>query len=405
MPTKDKHEIDIIKLDHQGRGIGYIDNKITFVKNALPDEKVTIEIKKENSKFNEAFMIDIITKNPKRIKSKCPYFEVCGGCQLRHMSYEETLKFKENKVKEILKKYTGLEVKTEMIKNSNKDFYRNKAEFKIRDGIIGYYKSSTHELVPIERCFNVEESINKFLMTANLLNLENAKVTVKTNHNAEIILIIETEELNNINVTQLREKNKLVGIVYNNELVFGSDHFIENIDGLFFKESYNSFFQINRHITEKLLNIIKENIKDNETVLDLCCGVGTLSIVASLKAKKVYGIEIVENSIRDAILNAKMNKRDNIYFMLGDAFALMNKIEDTIDTIIIDPPRSGMSKEGIEGILKIKPSNIIYTSCDIMTLSRDLIFLKDEYEIKKVHVLDMFSYTYHVETVTILKRR
>lgn len=406
MPTKDNREITVTKLDHQGRGIGYIDNKIVFIENALPEETVKANLYKENSKIIEGITDEIIIKSPKRVKSKCPYFEECGGCHLRHLSYEDTLKFKENKVLEILEKYANIEnINVETIKNASKDFYRNKAEFKIEDGIIGYYKTSTHKLVPIERCLNVEESLNKFLMSADLLNLNSAKVTVKTNNNGEIILIVETEEENNIDINKLRETNKLVGIIYNNNLIYGSDHFIEVIGNLFFKETYNSFFQVNRNVTEKLFDIIKENIEENNTVLDLCSGVGTLSIVASQKAKKVYGIEIVENAVKDALLNAKMNKRDNIHFMLGDAFELLNKIEDKIDTVIVDPPRSGMTKNGIESILNIKPKKIIYTSCDVMTLSRDLNLLKENYELKKIYILDMFSYTYHVETISILTHK
>jgi len=396
---------EIIKMDHYGRGISYIEDKIIFIENALPKEVVEVKITHEASKYAEGNVVKYVEKSKARTKSKCPYYESCGGCHLRHMSYDDTLTFKKNKLQEIFLKYANQNITIEVIKNKNKDFYRNKVEIQIKNGEYGFYKTKSHELIELDRCLNVEESINSLLLSTHLLNIQNGTLTIKTNYNGEIILDVKTDDENKIEIDTLREKCKLVGIIYNDKLIFGADHFIEIIENFLFKETYNSFFQVNRYINGELFKIIRDNIETGSTVLDLCCGVGTLSIVASQKAKKVYGIEIVENAIKDAIINTKMNKIENVYFILGDANKLAEKIEDKIDTIIIDPPRSGLNKEGLDNILKISPNKIIYISCDPITQSRDFSILKDKYKIEKNYLIDMFSYTYHIESAMILRKK
>lgn len=397
--------LTIEKLDHQGRGIAHRKGKIVFIENALTEEEVEIEITKQTSKYDEAIVTDYLVKSPLRAKSKCPYYEECGGCHLRHMSYDDTLKFKKNKLYEILSKYAGLEPSIEVIKNKNHDFYRNKVEIHIEDGIAGFYKKNSHEIVETDRCLNVEEAINVIMRSLDFFHLKDATMTIKCNYDGEVMLDITSDEEPNIDIETLRNKVKLVGIIYNGVPLFGSDHYIEKVGQLLFKESYNSFFQINRYINEQLFKILKDNIDEDSIVVDMCCGVGTLSLVAASKAKKVYGIEIVENAIRDCVVNARMNKIDNAEFMLGDAFTDATKITDRIDTVILDPPRSGLSNDGIKNILSMMPQKIIYISCDPVTLSRDLKELSTKYDVQKVYLLDMFSYTYHVESICVLNRR
>ena len=404
MPTKDNIELNITKLDHHGRGIAYLDGKIVFVENALPGEKVLVKITNDEKKFMEAKVVEYLEKSNNRVKSKCPYYLECGGCHLRHMSYSDTLDFKKNKVREILEKYAGILPNIEVIKNPKKDFYRNKIELKIQDGIVGFYKKNSHDIVELDRCLNAEDAINSFLLNIDMLGIKNGEVVIKSNYNGELIIVINAIDAN-VNIEALRDKHKIVGIILNDKILFGTESFIEIVDNMFFKESYNSFFQVNRNINLELFKLIKENIDEDSIVLDLCSGVGTLSIVASEKAKEVYAIEIVENAVKDALINAKMNKKDNINFMLGDAFKLIDKIKDDIDTIIVDPPRSGLNRESLESILKIVPKKMIYISCDPLTLARDLKVLKSKYEVKKFYLLDMFSYTYHVETVMVLEKK
>lgn len=394
--------VQIERLDHHGRGIAHLDGKIVFIDNALPDEKVKIKITKESSKYYEAKVTEYVKLSDKRVKSKCIYYESCGGCHLRHMDYNGTIDFKIKKVKEIFEKYAGLIIDPEVIECPKENHYRNKVEIKVVNNVVGFYEKGSHNIVELDRCLNAEDAINALLLNIDLFHLKNGEITIKSNYNGELIIVINTDETPDIEIEKLREKHKIVGILVNNKLIFGSDNFIEVIDGLFFKETYNSFFQTNRQINEKLFSIIKENINYDDVVLDLCCGVGTLSIVASTKAKNVYGIEIVENSVKDAIINAKMNKRDNVEFILGDAFEKINIVKQDITKLIVDPPRSGLNEKALRTILSSSFKSIIYVACDPVTMSRDLKVLSQKYEIKKSYILDMFPYTYHVECVSLL---
>lgn len=401
----DLMELTIEALDHQGRGIAHKDGKVIFVDNALKNEVVEVEVLEDTKKFCTAKVLNYLEKNPNRVKSKCPFYEECGGCHLRHLSYADTIKFKKAKITNILSRFAGIETDIKVVKNKNRDLYRNKVEIQISDGKCGFYKRKSHDLVEIDRCLNTEEAINSVLLALNLFHIENGTITIRSNYNGEIILDIKTQNKPKIEIEKLRDKVKLVGIVLNGELLFGADHFIEIINDQLFKVSYNSFFQVNRTINEELFKIVEDSVEENATVVDMCSGVGTLSLVASKKAKKVYGIEIIPNAVKDAIVNAKMNKISNVNFMLGDAFSLLPKINDTIDTIIIDPPRSGLTEKAKKTIKEILPKKVIYISCDPITLARDLSELKETFSIEKFYILDMFSYTYHVECVCVLNRR
>jgi len=397
--------IKIESLDHYGRGIAHINNKVVFINNALPDEVVNIKIVNDKKSFSEAIVTKYITKSNNRIERICPYFEKCGGCNLLFYNYENTLKFKENKVKELLVKNKINYINNNSIIRSEHPLnYRNKISLKIINNKIGYYETKSHDLVEIKKCPVASESINKIIKDYKLLNIKNGYLTIRCNYNNEILLIINCNEFNyNIDLTKLKANNKIVGIIYNDKLIYGENFFYERISGMLFKVSYNSFFQVNPYITPKLFDLIAENIDSNSKVLDLYCGVGTLSIVASKKAKEVIGIEIIKNAVINASKNALLNKRTNVKFLLGDVSNTISKINGKFDTLIVDPPRSGLDKKTINYILENKPLKIIYVSCDANTLIRDLKSLEEIYSIKDYKVLDMFSYSYHLESFVILE--
>lgn len=396
----------IEKLDDYGRGITHINNKVVFVENALPHEEVEIQITSDHKKYDEAKVMKYVKKSKDRIESICQHFNECGGCNLLHLSYEDTLLFKREKIKSLLEK-AKIEYKKEIeiIKNDNPFYYRNKISMKIENGKIGFYKDNTHELVEIKKCFLAKEPINEVIKNYKLLNLLNASLTVRCNNNNEILLIIESEEKNyNIELAKLKEKIKLVGIVYNNKTIYGDNFFYERINNQLFKVSYDSFFQINNYVASKLFNLIKNNISENSIVLDLYSGVGTLGISASSSSKEVYSMEIVKNAVLNGITNAKLNKINNMKFLLGDVSKTISKLNIYFDTLIIDPPRKGLDKNSKNFILQKLPKKIIYVSCDPHTLIRDLKELGKEYEIVEFKILDMFSYTYHTECCVKLSR-
>ena len=397
----------IEKLDDFGRGIAHINNKVIFVKKALPEEEVEIKIINDKNSFSVSEVTNYLKLSKDRIKSKCPYFEVCGGCNLLHLNYENTLTFKQNKIKELLKKNKiNYDKEIEIIKNDNPFYYRNKISLKIENGKLGYYEENTHKLIEIKECITTKHSINEVIKNYKLLNLDNAKLTIRSNNNDEILLIIESKKKEyNIELAKLKEKIKLVGIIYNDRTIYGENFFYERINNKLFKVSYNSFFQVNENITSKLFDLININTDKDSTVLDLYSGVGTLGIVASTKVKEVYSMEIVKNAVLNGITNAKLNKRDNIKFMLGDVSKLISKVDLSFDTLIIDPPRKGLDKKTREFILKKIPKKIIYISCEPNTLIRDLKELESIYEISDFKIMDMFSNTYHVESFVVLIKK
>lgn len=395
-------KVDIVRMDHQGRGIGYINNKVVFVPNTLIDEVVEIEITKEKKNYLEGKVIKFLKKSTKRRKSKCPYYLECGGCQLLHMSYEDSLNYKLDKIKSILKQNNIDYENINIIKNEKNYNYRNKIELKIVDGKVGYFKGESHTLVEIDQCIVSASAINNFIKDIGYSNLNNALVTIRCNYNDELLVVIDTNDDMLIDTKALTDKHKIVGIIFNNKIMYGEKHFIDIIDHNLFRISYDAFFQVNPYVTNKMFELLKENIPESNVVMDLYAGVGTLGIVASRKAKKVYSVEIVENAIKDGLINAKMNKIDNIYFMLGDVAKVINKISEKIDFIILDPPRKGLDKKTREFLKGQKVNTIVYISCDPMTLVRDLKDLEDIYEIKKFNIMDMFSFTYHIESFVVL---
>lgn len=394
-------QVLIDKFDDFGQGITFVDDVITFVPNTIPGDIVDIKIVKKKKKYNVGSVINYIKLSKDRIDYKCPFFNKCGGCVLQSISYDATINFKLNKVINLFNKY-NLDIKPEIVKNPSDYNYRNKIKLMVIDGKIGYFETNSHTLVEINECVIASKAINKVIPLLKNFNIINGNIVIRCNLNDEILIIIESNDKLNIDIDVLKENIKLVGIVVNNKTIYGDNFLIECINDIYYKISYDSFFQINPYVASKLFNIVKENIDKTDIVLDLFCGVGTLSLNTALNANEVIGVEIVPNAVLNAIYNAKINKINNTKFILNDAQDAVGKINKKFDKIIIDPPRSGLTKKTIDTILTIMPKKIIYVSCDQNTLIRDILLLKDKYSIEKSYILDMFSYSYHVECICIL---
>ena len=396
--------VEVVRLDDLGRGVAYVDGKITFVPKTIPGDIVRINITKEKKKFNEAECLELIASSPSRIAAPCPYFAKCGGCQLQSLEYDKTIQYKKEKIDNILRK-NKIVHEVEMIDNPKPYNYRNKISLKVIDGKIGYYLSGSHELIEVLACRIANLAINTCLSFVKTFNIINGEVVIRCNQNEEILLVINSNDKLDIDVDKLKKHIKLVGIIINNKVYYGESYLFERINNCLFKISYDSFFQVNPYVASKLFQIVKDNIRANDKVLDLYCGVGTLSLMAGEKAKSVVGIEIVPNAILNAIFNAQINGLNNVKFLLNDVKDAINKITLDFTKVIVDPPRSGLTKDIIEVLLKIKPESIIYVSCDPQTLVRDYKLLMGGYVLEKAYALDMFSYTYHVESLWLLKRR
>lgn len=394
--TVDSYKIE--SLDHQGRGITYSNGKVIFVENALPTEEVLIKVLEDKKKYSNAIVTKYNSYSKERIDVECPYYDICGGCNISHLNYENQLKFKEDKLKNILLKYSNLNVSSKVIKSDNEFYYRNKISLKINDNKWVYYKENTHNHIEINHCMISKESINKILKSKNLFNIKNGEITIRSNYNDEILINIETDSKYEIDINKLKKDNKIAGIIANDEVIYNQDFFFEKIDEYLFKVNYKSFFQVNLNILDKVFELIKQ--KEYQNIIDLYCGVGTLGI--PIKKEKLYGIEITP-SINDAVYNCRLNKQKNNSYILGDS-SKIKEIEDDIDLIVVDPPRKGINNKTLDHIIAKKASNIIYMSCDPITLSRDLNMLKEHYEIKNVYLFDMFPQTYHIETVIFMER-
>lgn len=390
--------IEIIKYDHQGRGIGTINNKIIFIPNTIPGEIIEYTIEKEKKNFIEGKLTKIIKKSNKRIEPICPYYNKCGGCQLMHIDYNEQLKFKQEKIENIIHKYVKNDLKINPIIKSDKIYnYRNKATFHA-DNTIGYYQEKTNKIIKIDNCLLLDDKINNILKNLNKIKLHNDEIIIRSN-NKNTLLYYQN---NNNNLKKIDADN----ICLKNDIIKGKGYTIEKLNNLQFIISPTSFFQVNTTQTIKLYDKIKEyaNLKKNDKVLDLYCGTGTIGIYLSDKCNEILGIEINKEAINNANKNKEINNINNANFIAGDATKIINNTHFKPSIIIVDPPRSGLNKNMIKDLIKFNAKKIIYVSCDPITLSRDLKELNKNYSIEIIQPIDMFPNTYHIETIVLLKK-
>lgn len=405
----------IERLDHQGRGITYINGKIAFVKDTLPGEEIELKIIKENSKLIEAEPTSFLKESQLRVKELCPYYKECGGCNLLHMSYEEQIKYKQSKIVDIMKKYADInsEVIKQIVPCDRQFHYRNKVTLKVKEKL-GYFKEKTYELIPIEKCLLVNDKINEIIKILNgYTDLSSIKeVVIKSFTDKETMLIIYLQE-DEINANLLNYLSKHVDniIVYDNNKKIvkriGKGNIIARLREKQFKIGANSFFQVNMDQTLKIYDKIAEYLSKNEdsTVLDLYCGVGSIGLYSVSNYTKLIGVEIVPEAIENAKTNAELNSMGNTKFLVGDTKTILMHSNYKADTIIVDPPRAGLDKSVIEDIKKINPNMLIYLSCDPITLARDLKLLSDLYDVEELIPYDMFPNTHHVETLVKLIKK
>lgn len=394
------------KLDHYGRGIIKIDGKIGFIKNALINEDIEIKIIKENKKYFEGESIEISNKNIDRIDPICCYYNNCGGCHLMHMNNNLQKDFKTNKINNIMNKFLDSNIKINDVVKVNNLNYRNKVVLHVKNNKLGFYKDKSNDLIEINECLLLNDKLNEIISILKDYIKEETninKITIKLgNITNEIMLIIEGSVNNYYKLLEISDV-----LVINNEVITDKKYINSYIGNKKYVVSKNSFFQVNYDIATKIYDKVRNYIGklNSKNVLDLYCGAGTIGIYISDLVDSVLGIEVVSDAISDAEINKKINDVNNINFLLGKVENLTDKISNKFDTIILDPPRSGLDKKVIETLLKIKPENIIYVSCDPLTLARDLKILEDKYNIIEVTPYDMFCNTYHIECVTRLEKK
>ena len=407
------YDANIEGLENEGAGVCKLNGMVVFVPKALTGEKVRIRIIEIKKNYAKGKVIEVLEKSKHRVDSGCPYYEECGGCNLRHQDSKENLKFKKEKVENAIKRIGKLDIKVnDVVSSFRDDNYRNKASFKVENNKIGFYSEGTYQLVDIKECKLMKKEINDSLYYIRKYLEENKNeiknVTVKYgNAMNEILIDIYSVNESDINICDFLINNlpSLKTIIFNDKIVYQNGYISQIINGLMFNCSAKSFFQVNDMQAEKLYNLaIKSaNLKESDTVLDLYCGTGTISCIVSSHVKKVIGVEIVEDAVRDAKCNLMINNINNVKFIVGDAAKKVSKIKEKVDVIFVDPPRSGMDRKMISIIKNIKAKKIVYISCNPVTMARDLNYLSDTYITSKVTPVDMFPNTAHVECVCVLK--
>ena len=382
-------KVEVLKLDNFGRGITYINDKICFIENTLPNEVVEIDLTPETKKYYLA-------------KEECPYSSICGACNLNHICFNEENKFKLDKVKGIMKKFANID--SNLIKGiiyHDRNNYRNKITLHGKDNEIGLYKEKTNEILPINSCLIVNPKINEIIKVLNSLSKEISEVIIKTSNDNSKVMVKITGKVDNINLLK-----KLCDVLIINDEYYTNNHVIEtNIGNKKYIEGIDSFFQVNNTLTKELYDEVLENVKDKEfnNVLDLYCGAGTIGIYISDYVNKIIGIDYNKSNINDAKENAKLNNLNNIEFICDKVENKINEFND-IDLVIVDPPRAGLDNKTKNYLKEINPERIIYVSCDPITLARDIKDL-DTYKVNYIKVFNMFPRTYHCENVCILERR
>lgn len=403
------YEIKILRQNNEGDGVGTIDGIVIFVKGALPGEIVEVKIEEIYKNYAFANIVKIIEESSQRKIPECPYFNECGGCNLMHQNYDSQLEFKKNKIISIFKKVCNMDIDLKEVYSYNTFNYRNKVVFKVKNDKVGFYKPKTREIIDIDKCIISNEKINKCLTSIRKFIKEN-----KDNEIKEVMIrVCDNKVMISIDNINEKFKDKFIkvfdyvsSIYINNKLVFGISSLNQSLNNLVFNVSPKSFFQINPVVAENLYNNVLEYSGNSNISLDLYSGTGTITMLLSKKSKRVIGIEVVNDAVRDAKNNLILNNINNVKFICGKVEDNIDKLKDlNIDTLVLDPPRGGSDKKSLKSILEIIPKKVIYISCNPVTLARDINILKELYEISEISAFDMFPNTYHVECLCVLNRR
>ncbi len=433
-------------IGNDGEGIGKIDGFTVFVKDALPNEKIEVLITKVKKNYAYGRLMEIIEVSKSRVKPICKNYKLCGGCNIQHLLYDEQLSFKTKKVKDALERiggFTDVPVKN-TIGMENSFNYRNKAQFPVGKNngktVIGFYSPRSHNIVDIESCC-IQNEINDKVIKIIRQFMDGEKISAYDENTGKGLIrhiltkvgFVSGEKLVCIviNGNSIPQKEKLIdrlkdiegltGIVLNInkqntnvilgkeiKVLWGRGYITDYIGDIKFEISVHSFFQVNPVQTRILYSKALElaGLTGNENVLDIYCGIGTISLFLAQKAKKVVGVEIVEQAIKDAKRNAEINGIKNAEFIAGPAEKVIPEIYNegfVADTVVVDPPRKGCDIAVLNTIINMKPKRIVYVSCDPSTMARDVkILCENGFELNEVQPVDQFCHTTHVESVIMM---
>lgn len=452
MLSKDKmYVVEIVDIGQGGVGIGKFEGFTVFVDGGLVKDKIKVKITKSKKNYAVGEIVEILEPSPYRVERKCSKeLKECGGCQIQELDYKEQLNVKTNEVKQVISRIGKLDdVVIHNALGMEEPFrYRNKAQFPIQkvDGVpvIGFYKKKSHDIIPTDQCIiqhDVNDKIIKIIKTyirAYKVSIYDEKTHTGvlrhlvtkvgfTTKEVMVVLVANGRKLPYLNelasvlkenipgfktlvVNVNREKTNVI-LGNENRVIYGDGKINDNIGDLVFEISPLSFFQVNPVQTEVLYNKALEyaNLGENDTVFDIYCGIGTISLFLAQKAKKVYGIEIVEEAIKDAKINAKINNLDNVEFYVGKAEEVVPKMYKQgkcANVVVVDPPRKGCDEKVLDTIVSMEPDRVVYVSCSSSTLARDLNYLDERgYKCLEVQPVDMFPHSVHIENVALIVKK
>ena len=442
------YEVEIVDIGSNGEGIGKFEGLTVFVENGVPGDKVKVIIEIVKKNYSVGRIIDILVPSQYRVEPVCPHADICGGCQIQQIDYKAQLKLKTDMVKAAISRIGKLKdvLIRDAIGMDEPKYYRNKAQFPVSviggNALLGFYKKGSHEIVDIESCY-IQHSINDNIIRAMKVYMDKNKVSAYDEATGkglirhivtkvgfttgEIMVILVTnereiphkedliqlliKEIPKVNIVQninRKRGNKILG----DECItlYGKDRILDYIGELQFSISPLSFFQVNPMQTKVLYDKVLEfaELSGEETVYDIYCGIGTISLFLAQRAKKVYGVEVVEAAIADAKKNAELNSISKVEFIVGEAevvFPRLYKQGLRADVVVVDPPRKGCDEKVLDTIVKVNPQRIVYVSCNPATLARDLKYLDENgYRIVEIQPVDMFPHTGHCEAIILMTR-
>jgi 23S rRNA (uracil1939-C5)-methyltransferase len=462
---KDIIEVEISDLAYGGKSVAKVDGFVVLLRGGIPEDVVKAEIIKKKSNFAEAKILEILKESDLRIKPICSHFGLCGGCSWQDLKYEEQLKFKTKQVKECLEHIGGFSDSPiqDALGSDEIFYYRNKMEYAFASGvnrmvhtpgpnqqlILGLHpKERFDQVFDLKECFLQSEKANQIVDFARNFAKEKKMIPYDLRQRSGFLRFLAIREGKNTDMTMVNlvtnrgefpfkdefssrllsdfpfvksvvrnisSKLANIAIGEEEELLGGDQTITEKLGKFKFEISSNSFFQTNTKQAEKLYEVVLDmaDLQRSESVLDLYCGTGTISIFLSQKAKRVTGVESVEESVKNAQRNAELNGVTNCEFICGEVKKVLAKFsavggsayggeadKKKFDLVVVDPPRAGLHKQVVKSLLNTRPPKIIYVSCNPSTLARDLKILCEEcYKLERVQPIDMFPHTYHIETV------
>jgi len=444
MKNKEIINVKCVDFTYDGQGLAKKDGRVYFVPSLLVDEEADIEVLYHKKDMDIGKIVKITKFSPYRINPKCKCATSCGGCSFQNLLYEKELEYKKNTAIKTIRQIAKIDVKNPMIIGMEEPYYyRNKIQVpfgydKQRRLVYGFYKFKSHDIIPITEC-PIQDKVHVNILKSIKDLMESMKISAykedfdegilrhvlirvgKVSKEVMVVLVTRirnfpnkanfVKEIKRLNpeittiVQNVNERRTNVILGEKEEVLYGKGFIFDSLLGVNFKISSKSFYQVNHDQCEKLysLALSKGELNKDHEVVDLYCGIGTIGLIASKYVKNVIGVEVVEDAIIDAKENAKLNNINNAKFICDDASNFLMK--KAYDVVFVDPPRKGLDDKVIKALMNSHPKKIVYISCDVGTLARDISLLKKNYNVESIDFVDMFPRTYHVETVCLLTRK